>query len=636
MGMTRSLFKPAWAGALGILMSATAGLAEVPMLQPMVDAGTLPPMAERLPENPMVITPIESVGTYGGDLNLALKRGDGTHLLRLVGYEGLFSWDLAWKEMLPNLASGFEVNADATEYTITLRKGVKWSDGSPFTTADVAFAYNDLLKNPDWLGGRPDYIANPDDTTIEVVDDWTFKVKLAKPNGLYIFQLTNVDGTQIAIFNKAYCSQFHPTYNANADADAKAAGLADWRALFEQKCPEMGGAQRWMDPARPTLEAWVVESPPDATAEFSIFTRNPYYFKVDTEGNQLPYLDRINFAVLNEGSEMVLRAMNGEIDFQDRNINALSQKPIYLENAEKGGFHLVDEIPASMNTMVLMFNQEANDTALRDIFRNRDFRVAMSHAIDRQEIIDAVYVGVGQPYQAAPRPESKYYDEEYATQYLEYDPDAANAMLDALGLDKRDGEGFRLRPDGQRLSIIVETFDTARPDWVDQLEIIKQQWVKVGVDLQVKVIDRNLVDEHREANLHEMQIWGGDGGLDVVAAPLYYMVASSESAWGVPWYYWLYNDPNSAGAAEPPDSIKKQKELYDQLFQTATTEGQDALMKEILDIGKENFYVMGVSLAPRGYAVVKNNVHNVAAEQPAAYSYPTPGPMQMSQIYKTE
>ena len=522
--MLVSLLKPVSAGLLGLLISAGVAWAEVPMLQPMVDAGTLPPMAERLPENPMVITPIESVGTYGGDLNLALKRGDGTHLLRLVGYEGLFSWDLGWKEMLPNLASGFEVNADATEYTITLRKGVKWSDGSPFTTADVAFAYNDLLKNPDWLGGRPDYIANPDDTTIEVVDDWTFKVKLAKPNGLYIFQLTNVDGTQIAIFNKAYCSQFHPTYNSNADADAKAAGLADWRALFEQKCPEMGGAQRWMDPARPTLEAWVVESPPDATAEFSIFTRNPYYFKVDTEGNQLPYLDRINFAVLNEGSEMVLRAMNGEIDFQDRNINALSQKPIYLENAEKGGFHLVDEIPASMNTMVLMFNQEANDTALRDIFRNRDFRVAMSHAIDRQEIIDAVYVGVGQPYQAAPRPESKYYDEEYATQYLEYDPDTANAMLDAIGLDKRDGEGFRLRPDGKRLSINVETFDTARPDWVDQLEIIKQQWVKVGVDLQVKVIDRNLVDEHREANLHEMQIWGGDGGLDVVASPLYYMV----------------------------------------------------------------------------------------------------------------
>ena len=194
-----------------------------------------------------------------------------------------------------------------------------------------------------------------------MVDDWTFKVKLAKPNGLYIFQLTNVEGTQLALFNKAYCSQFHPTYNTNADADAKAAGLADWRALFEQKCPEIYGAQRWMDPARPTLEAWVVESPPDATAEFSIFTRNPYYFKVDTEGNQLPYLDRINFSISNEGPDMILRAMNGQVDFQDRNINALSQKPVYLENAEKGGFHLVDEIPSAMNTMVLMFNQEVSD-----------------------------------------------------------------------------------------------------------------------------------------------------------------------------------------------------------------------------------------------------------------------------------
>lgn len=635
MSIARSLVKPALAGLVSILLSGASALAEVPSLQAQVDSGALPPMAERLPESPFVITPVESIGTYGGDLNLALKRGDGTHLLRLVGYEGLFSWDLPWKEMLPNLASGYEVNDDATEYTITLRKGVKWSDGSPFTTADVAFAYNDLLKNADWLGSRPDYIAVPEGTTIEVVDDWTFKVKLAKPNGLYIFQLTNVDGTQIAIFNKAYCSQFHPTYNPNADADAKAAGLADWRALFEQKCAEMGGASRWMNPERPVLEAWTVESPPDATAEFSIFTRNPYYFKVDTEGNQLPYLDRINFSISNEGPDMVLRAMNGQVDFQDRHVNALSQKPVYLENAEKGNFHLVDEIPSSMNTMVMMFNQEVNDPTLKEIFTQRDFRVAMSLATDRQEIIDAVYVGVGQPYQAAPRPESKYYDEEYATQYLDYDLDKANQMLDAIGLDKRDADGFRLKSDGNRLSILVETFDTARPDWVDQLEVIKSQWVKAGVDLQVKVIDRNLVDEHREANLHQMQIWGGDGGLDVVAATHYYMVASSESAFGVPWYYWLWKDSSAPGAVEPPDSVKKQKELYDQLFQTATTEGQDELMRQILQIGKENFYVMGISLAPKGYAVVKNNVHNVPAEQPAAYTYPTPGPMQISQIWKS-
>jgi peptide/nickel transport system substrate-binding protein len=632
----RSVFRPALAGILGLLLSAGMAHAEVPALQALVDAGTLPAMADRLPEDPRIITPIESIGTYGGDLNLALKRGDGTHLLRLVGYEGLFSWDLDWKEMLPNLASSYEVNADATEYTIHLRKGVKWSDGSPFSSADIAFAYNDLLKNPDWLGTRPNFINIPEETTIEVVDDWTFKVKLAKPNGLYIFELTNVEGTQLALFNKAYCSQFHPTYNANADADAKAAGLADWRALLEQKCPEIYGLQRWMDPARPTLEAWVVESPPDATAEFSIFTRNPYYFKVDTEGNQLPYLDRINFTISNEGPDMILRAMNGEVDFQDRNINALSQKPVYLENAEAGGFHLVDEIPSAMNTMVLMFNQEVSDPALREVFRQRDFRVAMSHAIDRQEIIDAIYVGVGQPFQAAPRPESKYYDEAFATQYLDYDPDKANALLDGIGLTARDGEGYRLMADGKRLGIMVETFDTARPDWADQLEIIKAQWVKVGVDLQVKIIDRNLVDEHREANLHQLQIWGGDGGLDVVANPVFYMVSSAESAWGVPWYYWLWNDPTSAGAAEPPEAVKKQKELYDQLFQTATTEGQDELMREILTIAKEEFYVIGVSLAPKGYAVVKNNVHNVPPEQPAAYSYPTPGPMQMAQIWKSE
>ena len=157
-----------------------------------------------------------------------------------------------------------------------------------------------------------------------------------------------------------------------------------------------------------------------------------------------------------------------------------------------------------MNIMVLMFNQTVVDPGLREIFVQKDFRVAMSLAIDRQEIIDAMLVGQGEPYQAAPRPESEYYDEAYAKQYTDYDPVKANALLDGIGLDKRDAEGFRLRADGQRLAILVETTDTIRAEWPDMLLLVKEQWQRVGVDLTVKVIDRNLVDEHRRANLHQL------------------------------------------------------------------------------------------------------------------------------------
>jgi len=354
---------------------------------------------------------------------------------------------------------------------------------------------------------------------------------------------------------------------------------------------------------------------------------------VDTEGNQLPYLDQLTFVVFNDPKDMTLAALNGEVDFQDRHINPLSSKPVYLENAEKGGFHLFETVPASMNVMALMFNQTVEDPALREIFNNKDFRIAMSEAIDRQEIIDAVLVGQGEPYQAAPRPESQYYDEAYAKQYTDYSPEKANQLLDSIGLDKKDGEGFPLRADGKRGRLTIETTPTVRPEWPDMLELVREQWRKVGVDLQVKVVDRNLIDEHRRANKHEMLAWLGEGGLDVIADPRFYMVAQEESAFGVPWAYWFL-DPKNPAALEPPANVKKQRELFAQLTASPKAADQDRLMKEILAIGKDDFYVMGIALTPKGYGIVKNNVHNVPVDQPFAWSYPTPGPMQYSQLFK--
>ncbi|KKB80306.1 hypothetical protein VW35_07855 [Devosia soli] len=595
-----------------------------PMLDAAVESGELPPVAERLPSNPLVVDG-ESVGKYGGTWRMGMRGGgDNGIIVKTVAYEGLVRFDHEWKTVLPNLAESWEVSPDAKEYTFKLRDGVKWSDGTPFTTEDIAFTV-EIYKDPDYAAGSwIDSTTNP--MTLEVIDELTFKFTFEKPNGMFLETIAGTDGLHITSLQKKYCGQFYPKYNENADADAQAAGFTNWALYLQDRCAWGFETIRFANPDLPVLYGWVIDQPLNANAARLTWKRNPYFWKTDSEGNQLPYIDNIDMRVSESIEELTLLALNGEIDFQERHIATVINKPLFFDGQEQGDYHLGEVIPSSSNTLVLQLNMNHDDPVKRELYQNKDFRIGLSHAIDRQEIIDVVFTGQGEPFQVAPRPESEFYDEELAKQYTEFDPELAAQHLDAAGLTEMNGDGIRLMSNGEPAKITVDVISALRPEWIDILEIMQLQFQAVGIELELNNIDRTLFYEKRPGNEYDAQIWAGDGGIEALQDPRYYFPFSDESVWAYKWVQW-YNGTRPEIAEEPIDWAKEQMALYDQVKAEADPAKRGELFRQVLAITKEQFPVIGVSLMPNSYSIIRNNLKNAPESMFNAWLFPTPAPM---------
>ncbi|MVT00701.1 ABC transporter substrate-binding protein [Devosia sp. L53-10-65] len=602
---------------------------QAPMLDALVESGELPPVEERLPANPLVVEPVESIGTYGGTWRSALRGGlDNAWIARTVAYDGLVRYNREWDEIIPNLAESWEVSEDSRTYTFKLREGLKWNNGTPFTSADIAFAV-ELMSEPSYGAGT--FIKNPNNpVTVEVIDETTFSFVFENPNGLIMDDLASVNGFTVVSLNKEYCSQFYPKYNPDAEANAQAAGFQTWELHMQDRCSWATETIRWANPDLPMMNPWMIEEPLTGDATRTTFVRNPYYWKVDTEGNQLPYIDRLSMRVSDSLEEITLMALNGEIDFQDRHIATVANQPLFFDGQEAGDYRLGANVPSTSNTLVLQFNMNHVDEKRRELFQNKDFRIGVSHLLDRQEIIDVVFTGQGEPFQVAPRPESPFYDEEFAKQYTEFDPDAAAAAFEAAGLVK-SGDVYTFA-DGTPLQITIDLIASFRSEWVDMMELMQLQLEAGGLDIELNNIDRTLYYDKRPLGDYDAQIWQGDGGLDVVQEPRYYFPANGESVWAFRWQAW-YNGANPEIAEEPAEWARNQMDLYTQLRAEGDPEVRSDLMKQILEISKENFPVIGVSLPGNGYYIAKNNMRNIAEPMLHAYLFPTPGPYDPFQWY---
>jgi peptide/nickel transport system substrate-binding protein len=604
------------ATAAGLSLSYT----DNPLFSSEVTAGTLAPVADRLPEQPLIELPYAECGKYGNTLEATSRTTES-------GTADILSWrqvalvqisdDL--QTIVPNVARSWVWNDTYTAITFELRKGHKWSDGQPFTADDVVFFFEDIVNNKDispdttkeW--GVNAHAKKIDETHVEITFDEPFP-------GLLTYMATS--GSYFTPFApKHYFEKLHGVYNPNADAEAKAAGFESWGKRFDSIY------DKWMDAQTvtaigleiPTLESHILSEVPDTQQR--VFKANPYYFKVDSQGQQLPYIDYVHERFLNADLQ-TLAILNGEVDLKAQG-TTLSNFPTMKENAEKGGYDIL--MPPGASGPVVAFNITHKDAKLAALYGDLRFRQAISHAINRDEINQVMFFGLGTPTQAVP-PNLSFAKPEDSTYMIEYDLEKANALLDEMGMAKGP-DGMRTYPDGTPFTILWEfSSQMAQPEFV---KLFSDYLKAVGLNVNVKEQTSEATRENAKAATSDINMeWDVPYEPTLIADIGLYTPFYSDISplFGIKWKQW-YNS-NGAEGEEPPVWAK---EMFDVAKEWKTvTPGSDRyseLGRRLIDLNLENMTIIGtVGELPKPI-IVSKKMHNVTPNMPTVhfnygYMYP--------------
>ncbi len=594
---------------------------EAPMLAERVEQGLLAPVQERLPEEPLVVEPIESIGRYGGIWRRVVVGPFDMMLGARMGYEPVVRWDRTGKHVVPGLAQSWEIEDEGRTYVLHLRRGLRWSDGVEFTSEAFRFAYEEFLLNkelvpvfPGWLtiDGTPAVIQTPDKHTVVF--------HFEKPYGIFLELLAFRGGQGAVYLPSHYLKQFHINH---ADKSAiqellKEAGFELWYQLFARR------ASLNENPDLPTMGPFQLKTKPPA--QRVIAERNPFYWKVDPVGNQLPYIDQVAFAQVQNIESANFKALTGDVDYQARYMNPANYS-LFMQNRAKGGYRVQADVnPCSL---VIYVNQCSKDLQLRPLLQDRRFRIALSVAINRKELIDLVYSGMAEPARGVASPFDPYYLPEYDSKYLEYDPELANRLLDELGL-KRTSAGMRRMPDGKPFRQILNIYPSEMGTSFDLWELVADYWREVGLDFVTKTDAKTL---------SVLQVQNGNSDFWAYSiAGLHWVI---DPLWYIPWYKSSYFAPlfgqyqdSSGKAGEKP--LPEYQRLIDWYLELRSVVGDDALKLElgrkILGQWAEECYTIGIC-RDQLITIVSNRFRNVPKEIIHDYRVLTPGYIGIEQFY---
>jgi len=571
--------------------------------------GDLPPVEERLPKEPAVIVPYEEIGEYGGRLryiSIGPESGNSEFIsARHVNLVRLMDDGLT---IVPNVAKSYEYNDDFTEITFVLRKGHKWSDGHPFTVDDILFWYEDIMLNTD-LYPEPEsfWVYGGEPMQIEKIDDYTFKIHFAGPAPGFLNMMSH---TWIQPWQpKHYLSQYHIDYNPDVGEMVEAEGYEDWVSYF------FSWFGNWQDAVHrygvPKLESHILV---EETTEYKIFAANPYYFKVDTAGQQLPYVDEQYQSYAPEAQLIELKIISGEVDYKSQTLQ-IASIPLYKENMEKGNYS-IEMPPVPDNGATYTFNCTHLDPALREIFANPDFNLAMSLALNRDEINDTLCFGLCTPEQGMPvHPSASFAEPEWFTYATEYDPERANQILDDIGLDQRGADGFRLRHDGEPLIVFANyPIQAGNPSLH---ELAKEYWEDVGVRVELKEVSTEAYRTMASSNEHDLALFTSGTTFEPLLYGNPYRLyppfgdRALEPLCGGPWFEW-FKSGGEAGEEPPSQDIKDLFTMVDGW--KVTIPGSDEyiqLAKDIIQIHRDHFWLIGTVSSSPGVTIIHNRLHNV-------------------------
>jgi len=597
---------------------------EAPELAALVQQGKLPPVADRIGQDPIVLKPLEGIGKYGGTLRKALFGGVTAELTAYkfgVGPSSLFYWDPTRTKVVPNLALGYEESADGKTLTVHLRRGLRWNDGEPFTADDIMFWFEDIYQNKQLYtpGTSTDLLIAGKPVAIEKVDQYTVRYVSPERNSLMIQRLasplSDVGGNTFRVARggyqpKHYLMKFHPKYAAGGQAavdkmatDAKFNG---WVPFFQDRVT-------WQNnPDYPLMSPWKVTVPMNNPTQF-VMERNPYSPWVDTDGNQLPYIGKLQYTAADNLEVVATRAVAGEYDFQE-NILGVDKLPVLIDGQTRGGYKVyLDPEQGAIGIMINLAYED--DPEIGEWYRNVDFRRALSLGIDRSQINETFFLGTGILSSSAPSDDNLYFPgKEWRTKWATLDIAQANQLLDKIGLTQKDSDGYRLRKDGKgRLRLAFTGVARLGVDGAQLGEMVKQHWQKIGIQLDVDNVASALAQQRIAANQTQMV-------LNAVATEDVYLFTGTltpggggfSAIIGVPYGQWLTSGGKQG--KEPFPALKQAMDLLEK-GKTQSDPERTETAKELFRQHIDNVFTIGIVSADlnQGVRIAKTTLGNVPA-----------------------
>lgn len=593
---------------------------EAPVLAELVEENKLPPVEERVGSEPLVMRGVDGIGDYGGSL---VRGDDGGLMYHRMTYASLLRFSPFGYPIVPHIAKSFTVSDDNRVFTFRLREGMRWSDGHPCTADDILYWWNreqadeSVLPSPEsfmLINGRP--------PEVEKLDAYTVRFTFPEPYARFLVHAASFNGAKLIGSPRHYLEKFHPEVG---DRDL----IEEWkdRLSLPNDKEVYKRAKNLHNPEHPRMWQWIYRSYKSTPPH--VFVRNPYYFVVDPEGNQLPYIDRVIFKGL-APRMMAIAASGGEIDMQRRYLK-YDDYTLLMAERENGDYEVRHWLGSrSWWTLFPNLDRKVEDkhpasAEKRRLLADKRFRQALSLAINRPLINRALYHNQAPPGNDLAGPESPFHHPDAFQAYTRYDPGRANQLLDELGLTRRDSEGYRTTPEGERL-----TFRIAFTDWtgLGPGHFVVDDWAEVGIRAVLKEQARSLFGTQAVAGTHDFFVFEGEGEYLPLLNPVHVYGTKSIQKWFERGG--LYGNPKAGpkyGGLAPPEGgpLREAMEISMRLDQVTGLSEQKAVIDRINDIFVENLWNINITASPPILAVVKNSLRNVPEKVIATWMFQTPG-----------